>query len=83
MKMVGTKNDFRKQAGKLRRWKRWCPQGSKEYTTEMEGWQHKRQELKGGKNYEENGSVGFGDYDAGELGKRSECGIIWHSGLMQ
>ena len=28
---------------------------------------------KRGKNYEENGSVGFGDCDAGELGKRSEC----------
>ncbi len=28
-------------------------------------------------------ALAFGDYDAGELGKRSECGAIWHSGLVQ
>ena len=55
----------------------------KEYTTKTEDWQYKRQESKEEQIYEENGSDGFGDYDADELGKRSECGIIWHSGLVQ
>ena len=45
----------------------------KEYTTKTEDWQYKRQESKEEQIYEENGSAGFGYYDAGELGKRSEC----------
>ena len=72
-------------------YKKWFPQTSweapslkamvsarikKEYTTKTEDWQYKRQESKEEQIYEENGSVGFGDYDAGELGKRSECNRI-------
>ena len=80
---VDTKNDPCKQAGKLRRRKRWCPQGSETSIP-----QKRRIDNIGDKNqrrnkiYEENGSVGFGDYDADELGGCSECGVIWHSGLV-
>ena len=44
----------------------------KEYTTKTEDWQYKRQEeSKEEQIYEENGSIGVGDCDDGEL---SECG---------